>query len=62
QAKIEDTLSDGMLSGKFNDGDGVRVEVADKDIKLVAIPGGGVPLPAPIEPEDPETEEVLPAL
>jgi ATP-dependent Clp protease ATP-binding subunit ClpC len=62
QAKIEDTLSDGMLAGQFNDGDAVRVEVLDKDIKLVAVPGGGLPMPVPSEAVDPETEEVLPAL
>ena len=62
QAKIEDALSDGMLAGKFNDGDAVRIEVENKDIKLVDVEGGGVPLPPPAEPEDPETEEVLPAL
>jgi hypothetical protein len=63
QAKIEDSLSDGMLAGKFNDGDAVRVEVQDKQIKLVAIPGGGVPLP-PAQPVDPralETPEEPPA-
>jgi ATP-dependent Clp protease ATP-binding subunit ClpC len=62
QAKLEDTLSDGMLAGQFNDGDAVRVEVQGKDIKLVDIPGGGLPLAVPVEPEDPEAEVVLPAL
>ena len=61
QAKIEDALSDGMLSGEFKDGDDVRVEAIDKDVKLVA-----QPRKEPSEsdaPEAPETPEaLLPAL
>ena len=61
QAKIEDTLSDGMLSGEFKDGDEVRVEVVDKDIKLITVAHKA--LPEPETPETPETPEaLLPAL
>jgi ATP-dependent Clp protease ATP-binding subunit ClpC len=56
QAKIEDALSDGMLSGEFKDGDDVRVEAKDKDIKLTSVPGN------PPESETPEAPEALPAL
>jgi ATP-dependent Clp protease ATP-binding subunit ClpC len=56
QGKIEDTLSDGMLAGEFKDGDVVRVEVLDKDIKLVPTHEE-----ASGEPEDAEPAEVLPA-
>ena len=62
QAKIEDTLSDGMLSGEFKDGDDVRVEVVDKDVKLVAQPRKETP-ESPEAPETPEAPEaLLPAL
>jgi ATP-dependent Clp protease ATP-binding subunit ClpC len=57
QAKIEDALSDGMLSGAFKDGDVVRVEAVDKDIKLTAVPHDG-----PSELEAPVAPEALPAL
>jgi len=57
QAKIEDALSDGMLSGEFKDGDDVRVEVRDNDVKLIAVPH-----PGPSESEAPEAPEALPAL
>ncbi len=56
QAKIEDTLSDGMLSGEFKDGDEVRVEVLDRDIKLNTVGHG------PAETQAPEAPEALPAL
>ena len=36
QAKVEDTLSDGLLSGKFQDGELVRIEVRDNEIVLVS--------------------------
>ena len=58
QAKIEDALSDGMLSGEFKDGDEVHVKAIDKDVKLVAQPNQG-----PSESEAPEAPEaLLPAL
>jgi ATP-dependent Clp protease ATP-binding subunit ClpC len=57
QAKIEDALSDGMLSGEFKDGDDVRVEARDNDVKLIAVPH-----PGPSESEAPEAPEALPAL
>ena len=57
QAKIEDALSDGMLSGLYKDGDDVRVDAKDKDIVLTSVPGA-----PPAEPEKPEEEEPLPAL
>jgi ATP-dependent Clp protease ATP-binding subunit ClpC len=56
QGKIEDTLSDGMLAGEFRDGDVVRVEVQDKDIRLVPTHEADSS-----EPEDIEPAEVLPA-
>ncbi len=64
QAKIEDTLSDGMLSGEFKDGDEVRVEVVDKDIKLTTVARKALPEPeTPETPETPEAPEaLLPAL
>ncbi len=55
QGKIEDTLSDGMLAGEFKDGDTVRIEAEDKEIKLVPTHEE-----AP-EAEDAEPAEVLPA-
>jgi ATP-dependent Clp protease ATP-binding subunit ClpC len=57
QAKIEDALSDGMLSGEFKDGDDVRVEAKDNDVKLIVVPHTG-----PSESEAPEAPEALPAL
>jgi ATP-dependent Clp protease ATP-binding subunit ClpC len=57
QAKIEDTLSDGMLSGEFKDGDEVQVQAIDKDVKLVVQPRRG-----PSVSEAPEAPEALPAL
>jgi len=36
QAKVEDTLSDGLLSGKFHDGEVVRIEARDNEIVLVS--------------------------
>jgi ATP-dependent Clp protease ATP-binding subunit ClpC len=45
QAKVEDTLSDGILSGQFKDGDTVHIEV--KDGEIVLTPGNE----APPEPE-----------
>src|SRR5579859_1141432 len=59
QAKIEDTLSDGMLAGEFKDGDDVRVEAVDKDIKLTPVPK---PSGGPSEAAAPEAPEALPAL
>ena len=59
QAKIEDTLSDGMLAGEFKDGDDVRVEAVDKDIKLTPVPK---PSGGPAEAAAPEAPEALPAL
>ena len=52
QAKVEDTLSDGMLAGQFKDGDTVRIDVKEDDIVLAAVPGSQpepkkpAPLPA----------------
>jgi ATP-dependent Clp protease ATP-binding subunit ClpC len=34
QQKVEDTLSDALLSGEFEDGDTIVVDVAEEDIKL----------------------------
>jgi ATP-dependent Clp protease ATP-binding subunit ClpC len=34
QQKVEDALSDALLSGEFEDGDTIVVDVADEDIKL----------------------------
>jgi len=36
QAKVEDTISDGVLSGKFRDGEIVRIEVRDNEIVLLS--------------------------
>jgi ATP-dependent Clp protease ATP-binding subunit ClpC len=53
QAKVEDTISDGVLSGKFRDGEIVRIEARDNEIILVS----------EIEQVKPEPEvEVLPIL
>jgi ATP-dependent Clp protease ATP-binding subunit ClpC len=54
QNKVEDTLSDGLLSGQFHDGENVRIEAKDGDINLVPLPGS----PDDAEPE--ETEAALP--
>ncbi len=55
QNKVEDTLSDGLLSGQFHDGETVRIEAKDGDIALIPVPGSA------IEPEEPEeTEAALP--
>src|SRR6185436_4578438 len=54
QAKVEDTLSDGLISGKFHDGEVVPIEVRDNEIVLVseteevkAVPVSEVVLPMP---------------
>src|SRR5205085_7592529 len=61
QAKIEDTLSDGMLAGEFKDGDDVRVEAVDKDVKLRTVAHRDPPPPE--TPETPEAPDArLPAL
>jgi ATP-dependent Clp protease ATP-binding subunit ClpC len=44
QSKVEDVLSDGLLSGKFRPSETVRIEVQDGDVVLA--PGG----PTPAEP------------
>ncbi len=55
QAKIEDTLSDGMLAGQFKDGDTVLVEADGKEVRLTAVHPDS-------EPPDPEKAEALPAV
>jgi len=47
QAKIEDALSDGLLSGQVHDGETVRIEAHEDDIALIS---DGAPKPEP-EPE-----------
>jgi ATP-dependent Clp protease ATP-binding subunit ClpC len=54
QNKVEDTLSDGMLAGRFHDGETVRIVAKDGDVILEPVPGSG----EPSEPE--ETEAALP--
>jgi ATP-dependent Clp protease ATP-binding subunit ClpC len=54
QNKVEDTLSDGLLSGRFHDGENVRIEAKEGDINLVALPG------AADDSEPEETEAALP--
>ncbi len=43
QSKIEDTVSDGLLSGKFTPGSTIRVVVENDDIALVSEPGTAEP-------------------
>ena len=38
QQKVEDPLSDALLSGKFNEGDTILVDVAEEDILLTRAP------------------------
>jgi len=52
QAKVEDTISDGVLSGKFRDGEIVRIEARDNEIVLVSES-------EPVTPPVPEVE-ILP--
>ncbi len=44
QGKVEDALSDGMLSGRFKDGDTVRIDVENDDVVLK--PAEAAPDPA----------------
>jgi ATP-dependent Clp protease ATP-binding subunit ClpA len=43
QQKVEDPLSDALLSGKFADGDTIQVEVKDGDIELRQVAGETAP-------------------
>ncbi len=54
QNKVEDTLSDGLLSGDYHDGENVRIEAKDGDIVLVPVPS------AADDSEPEETEAALP--
>jgi ATP-dependent Clp protease ATP-binding subunit ClpC len=43
QQKVEDPLSDALLSGKFSDGDTIVVGVKDGDIELRQVEGETAP-------------------
>jgi ATP-dependent Clp protease ATP-binding subunit ClpC len=43
QQKVEDPLSDALLSGRFSDGDTIQVEVKDGDIELRQVAGETAP-------------------
>ena len=55
QQKVEDPLSDALLSGQFDDSDAILVDVVDGEIKLLP----STELPLEIEPKEPAAVEVV---